>query len=69
MRKQLQPRMEKTKNVLKIYTPEAQEATDGAPPTTVPLPAVRPLLNPTEDDDDTEIVMRNGTVLVPHDYS
>ena len=68
MRTQQQPPMEKEKE-MKTITPEAQEATDGAPPTTVPLPAVRPLLNPTEDDDDTEIVMRNGTVLVPHDYS
>ena len=56
----------KNEKEMKTITPEAQEATDGAPPTTVPLPAVRPLLNPT---DDTEIVMRNGTVLVPHDYS
>ena len=59
----------KKEKVMKTIIPEAQETTDVAPRTTVPLPAARPLLNPTEDDDDTEIVMRNGTVLVPHDYS
>ena len=41
---------------MKTYTPEAQEATDGALPTTVPLPAVRPSLNPTKDDEDTEFL-------------
>ena len=53
---------------MKTITPEAQETTDVAPCTTVLLLAARPLLNPSKDDDDAEIGMRNGTVLVPHDY-
>ena len=57
---------EKIKNTI---ASDSQETNGVAPRTTVPLPVARPLLNPNKDDDATEIVLRNGTVLVPHDYA